>query len=195
MKSKILAVIFSMILISFTGIISASSFDVSVNPKEITAKPGETINVKVSLKDIDMSRNGINILEGNINFDKEMIENVDVEGENNWKIEYNNDTNSDLNGKFLMIKDVNGIKDDEEILNLKIKIKDNIKKANTKILLKDLTSNDGNNLINIGSREININFEGIKMVNTGDSLIFWASGVMSLALIVYVIFTKKVVNK
>lgn len=43
MKSKILAVIFSMILISFTGIISASSFDVSVNPKEITAKPGETI--------------------------------------------------------------------------------------------------------------------------------------------------------
>lgn len=195
MKSKILAVIFSMILISFTGIISASSFDVSVNPKEITAKPGETINVKVSLKDIDMSGNGINILEGNINFDKEMIENVDVEGENNWKIEYNNDTNSDLNGKFLMIKDVNGIKDDEEILNLKIKIKDNIKKANTKILLKDLTSNDGNNLINIGSREININFEGIKMVNTGDSLIFWASGVMSLALIVYVIFTKKVVNK
>ena len=195
MKSKILAVIFSMILISFTGIISASSFDVSVNPKEITAKPGETINVKVSLKDIDMSRNGINILEGNINFDKEMIENVDVEGENNWKIEYNNDTNSNLNGKFLMIKDVNGIKDDEEILNLKIKIKDNIKKANTKILLKDLTSNDGNNLINIGSREININFEGIKMVNTGDSLIFWASGVMSLALIVYVIFTKKVVNK
>ena len=124
-----------------------------------------------------------------------MIENVDVEGENNWKIEYNNDTNSNLNGKFLMIKDVNGIKDDEEILNLKIKIKDNIKKANTKILLKDLTSNDGNNLINIGSREININFEGIKMVNTGDSLIFWASGVMSLALIVYVIFTKKVVNK
>ena len=195
MKSKILAVIFSMILISFTGIISASSFDVSVNPKEITAKPGENINVKVSLKDIDMSGNGINILEGNINFDKEMIENVDVEGENNWKIEYNNDTNSNLNGKFLMIKDVNGIKDDEEILNLKIKIKDNIKKANTKILLKDLTSNDGNNLINIGSREININFEGIKMVNTGDSLIFWASGVMSLALIVYVIFTKKVVNK
>lgn len=195
MKSKILAVIFSMILISFTGIISASSFDVSVNPKEITAKPGETINVKVSLKDIDMSRNGINILEGNINFDKEMIENIDVEGENNWKIEYNKDSNSDLNGKFLMIKDVNGIKDDEEILNLKIKIKDNIKKANTKILLKDLTSNDGNNLINIGSREININFEGIKMVNTGDSLIFWASGVMSLALIVYVISTKKVVNK
>ena len=195
MKSKILAVIFSMILISFTGIISASSFDVSVNPKEITAKPGETINVKVSLKDIDMSGNGINILEGNINFDKEMIENVDVEGENNWKIEYNKDSNSDLNGKFLMIKDVNGIKDDEEILNLKIKIKDNIKKANTKILLKDLTSNDGNNLINIGSREININFEGIKMVNTGDSLIFWASGVMFLALIVYVISTKKVVNK
>lgn len=45
MKSKILAVIFSMILISFTGIISASSFDVSVNPKEITAKPGETMDI------------------------------------------------------------------------------------------------------------------------------------------------------
>lgn len=195
MKSKILAVIFSMILISFTGIISASSFDVSVNPKEITAKPGETINVKVSLKDIDMSGNGINILEGNINFDKEMIENVDVEGENNWKIEYNKDSNSDLNGKFLMIKDVNGIKDDEEILNLKIKIKDNIKKANTKILLKDLTSNDGNNLINIGSREININFEGIKMVNTGDNTIIFVTGIMLAAVVTYLVSMKKEIKE
>lgn len=195
MKSKILAVIFSMILISFTGIISASSFDVSVNPKEITAKPGETINVKVSLKDIDMSGNGINILEGNINFDKEMIENVDVEGENNWQIEYNKDSNSDLNGKFLMIKDVNGIKDDEEILNLKIKIKDNIKKANTKILLKDLTSNDGNNLINIGSREININFEGIKMVNTGDNTIIFVTGIMLAAVVTYLVSMKKEIKE
>lgn len=195
MKSKILAVIFSMILISFTGIISASSFDVSVNPKEITAKPGETINVKVSLKDIDMSGNGINILEGNINFDKEMIENVDVEGENNWKIEYNNDTNSDLNGKFLMIKDVNGIKDDEEILNLKIKIKDNIKKANTKILLKDLTSNDGNNLINIGNKEININFEGVKTVNTGDNTIIFVTGIMLAAVVTYLVSMKKEIKE
>lgn len=195
MKSKILAVIFSMILISFTGIISASSFDVSVNPKEITAKSGETINVKVSLKDIDMSENGINILEGNINFDKEMIENVDVEGENNWKIEYNNDTNSDLNGKFLMIKDVNGIKDDEEILNLKIKIKDNIKKANTKILLKDLTSNDGNNLINIGNKEININFEGVKTVNTGDNTIIFVTGIMLAAVVTYLVSMKKEIKE
>lgn len=195
MKSKILAVIFSMILISFTGIISASSFDVSVNSKEITAKPGETINVKVSLKDIDMSGNGINILEGNINFDKEMIENVDVEGENNWKIEYNKDSNSDLNGKFLMIKDVNGIKDDEEILNLKIKIKDNIKKANTKILLKDLTSNDGNNLINIGNKEININFEGVKTVNTGDNTIIFVTGIMLAAVVTYLVSMKKEIKE
>ena len=185
----------SVIMVSLTGIVSASSFDVGVNPTEVTAKQGESIEVKVDLKDIDMKEKGINTLEGYINFDEDVIENVEVETKNDWQIEYNKDSNSDLYGKFLMVKDIEGIKENEEVLTLKIKVKDKVKKESTKVILKDLTSNDGENLVNIGNKEININFEGVKAVNTGDNTIILVTGIMLTALVTYLISIKKDVKE
>ena len=185
----------SVIMVSLTGIVSASSFDVGVNPTEVTAKQGESIEVKVDLKDIDMKEKGINTLEGYINFDEDVIENVEVETKNDWQIEYNKDSNSDLYGKFLMVKDIEGIKENEEVLTLKIKVKDKVKKESTKVILKDLTSNDGENLVNIGDKEININFEGVKAVNTGDNTIILVTGIMLTALVTYLISIKKDVKE
>ena len=187
MKKLGLIMILSIIMVSLTGIVSASSFDVGVNPIEVTAKQGESIEVKVDLKDIDMKEKGINTLEGYINFDEDVIENVEVETKNDWQIEYNKDSNSDLYGKFLMVKDIEGIKENEEVLTLKIE--------STKVILKDLTSNDGENLVNIGNKEININFEGVKAVNTGDNTIILVTGIMLAALVTYLISIKKDVKE
>ena len=195
MKKLGLIMILSIIMVSLTGIVSASSFDVGVNPIEVTAKQGESIEVKVDLKDIDMKEKGINTLEGYINFDEDVIENVEVETKNDWQIEYNKDSNSDLYGKFLMVKDIEGIKENEEVLTLKIKVKDKVKKESTKVILKDLTSNDGENLVNIGNKEININFEGVKAVNTGDNTIILVTGIMLVALVTYLISIKKDVKE
>ncbi len=195
MKKLGLIMILSIIMVSLTGIVSASSFDVGVNPIEVTAKQGESIEVKVDLKDIDMKEKGINTLEGYINFDEDVIENVEVETKNDWQIEYNKDSNSDLYGKFLMVKDIEGIKENEEVLTLKIKVKDKVKKESTKVILKDLTSNDGENLVNIGNKEININFEGVKAVNTGDNTIILVTGIMLAALVTYLISIKKDVKE
>lgn len=195
MKKLGLIMILSIIMVSLTGIVSASSFDVGVNPIEVTAKQGESIEVKVDLKDIDMKEKGINTLEGYINFDEDVIENVEVETKNDWQIEYNKDSNSDLYGKFLMVKDIEGIKENEEVLTLKIKVKDKVKKGSTKVVLKDLTSNDGENLVNIGNKEININFEGVKAVNTGDNTIILVTGIMLAALVAYLISIKKDVKE
>ena len=185
----------SVIMVSLTGVVSASSFDVGVNPTDVTAKQGESIEVKVDLKDIDMKEKGINTLEGYINFDEDVIENVEVETKNDWQIEYNKDSNSDLYGKFLMVKDIEGIKENEEVLTLKIKVKDKVKKESTKVILKDLTSNDGENLVNIGNKEININFEGVKAVNTGDNTIILVTGIMLATLVAYLISIKKDVKE
>ena len=195
MKKLRLIIALSIIMVSLTGIVSASSFDVGVNPTEVTAKQGESIEVKVDLKDIDMKEKGINTLEGYINFDEDVIENVEVETKNDWQIEYNKDSNSDLYGKFLMVKDIEGIKENEEVLTLKIKVKDKVKKEGTKVVLKDLTSNDGENLVNIGNKEININFEGVKAVNTGDNTIILVTGIMLAALVTYLISIKKDVKE
>lgn len=187
--------ILSIIMVSLTGIVSASSFDVGVNPNEVTAKQGESIEVKVDLKDIDMKEKGINTLEGYINFDEDLIESVEVETKNDWQIEYNKDNNSDLYGKFLMVKDIEGIKENEEVLTLKIKVKDKVKKESTKVVLKDLTSNDGENLVNIGNKEININFEGVKTVNTGDNTIIFVTGIMLAAVVTYLVSIKKEIKE
>lgn len=195
MKKLKLIIALSIIMVSLTGIVSASSFDVGVNPTEVTAKQGESIEVKVDLKDIDMKEKGINTLEGYITFDEDVIENVELETKNDWQIEYNKDSNSDLYGKFLMVKDIEGIKENEEVLTLKIKVKDKVKKESTKVILKDLTSNDGENLVNIGNKEININFEGVKAVNTGDNTIIFVTGIMLLALVTYLISIKKDVKE
>ncbi len=195
MKKLGLIMILSIIMVSLTGIVSASSFDVGVNPIEVTAKQGESIEVKVDLKDIDMKEKGINTLEGYINFDEDVIENVEVETKNDWQIEYNKDSNSALYGKFLMVKDIEGIKENEEVLTLKIKVKDKVKKESTKVILKDLTSNDGENLVNIGNKEININFEGVKAVNTGDNTIILVTGIMLAALVACLISIKKDVKE
>lgn len=195
MKKLKLIIALSIIMVSLTGIVSASSFDVGVNPTEVTAKQGESIEVKVDLKDIDMKEKEINTLEGYITFDEDVIENVELETKNDWQIEYNKDSNSDLYGKFLMVKDIEGIKENEEVLTLKIKVKDKVKKEGTKVILKDLTSNDGDNLVNIGNKEININFEGVKAVNTGDNTIILVTGIMLLALVTYLISIKKYVKE
>ena len=195
MKKLRLIIALSIIMVSLTGIVSASSFDVGVNPTDVTAKQGESIEVKVDLKDIDMKEKGMNTLEGYINFDEDVIENVEVETKNDWQIEYNKDSNSDLYGKFLMVKDIEGIKENEEVLTLKIKVKDKVKKESTKVILKDLTSNDGENLVNIGDKEININFEGVKAVNTGDNTIILVTGIMLAALVTYLISIKKDVKE
>lgn len=195
MKKLRLITALSIIMVSLTQIVSASSFDLVVNPTEITTKQGESIEVKVDLKDIDMKEKGINTLEGYINFDEDVIENVEVETKNDWQIEYNKDSNSDLYGKFLMVKDIEGIKENEEVLTLKIKVKDKVKKESTKVILKDLTSNDGENLVNIGDKEININFEGVKAVNTGDNTIILVTGIMLAALVTYLISIKKDVKE
>ena len=195
MKKLRLIMALSIIMVSLTGIVSASSFDVGVNPTEVTAKQGESIEVKVDLKDIDMKEKGINTLEGYINFDEDVIESVEVETKNDWQIEYNKDNNSDLYGKFLMVKDIEGIKENEEVLTLKIKVKDKVKKESTKVVLKDLTSNDGENLVNIGNKEININFEGVKTVNTGDNTIIFVTGIMLAAVVTYLVSIKKEIKE
>ena len=94
-----------------------------------------------------------------------------------------------------MVKAIEGIKENEEVLTLKIKVKDKVKKESTKVTLKDLTSNDGENLVNIGDKEININFEGVKAVNTGDNTIILVTGIMLAALVTYLISIKKDVKE
>ena len=99
---------------------------------------------------------------GYIKYDEEIIEKIEIINQNGWKMTYNNDKNSNLYGKFLSLKDSDGTVKNEIIAKIKVKIKDNISKESGEIKIQEITSNDGENLVNIGDKVINLIVRGPK---------------------------------
>ena len=154
---KIFAIICT-ILCMVSGVY-ASSFDIKAEPESVVSKAGETIEFNIYIENIDMNAKGINVIEGFIQYDEESIESIELINENDWKTKYNSNKGEELYGKFLSIKEVDGITQKENFIKMKVKIKDEINNEKSYISLKELTSNDGENLVNIGNKEIEIKFE------------------------------------
>lgn len=193
-KIKQIIGIFAIFMIFVTSI-NASSYDLSVNPENIKAKKGDILEVEIILKDIDMGEKGINTIEGYIEYDEDVIENVEIINENEWQMTYNNDTKSELYGKFLSVKNIDGVKEEEKIATLRFEIKDNIKKQKSQIKIKEITSNDGENLINIGEKIVNLEFEGVSVVNTGDITLILIVGMISLVLFINMILSNRKIKE
>ena len=138
---------------------SGKSFKAEVTPTSNTIKPGEEITISLKISDINMGDNGINALEGTIKYDKEIFEEItssNIQSFNNWTTTYN-DESSTLNGKFLSVNLSSGVKENTQIFSLKFKAKQSISKTtNTQIEFQDITSNDGIDLINVGTKTVNV---------------------------------------
>ena len=160
-------VILIAILCIFSSVY-ASSFEIKTEPEKAVLKPGETVEFNIYIDKIDMNEKGIKKIESFIKYDDETIENIELINENDWKIKYNSNKEDKLYGKFLSIKEVEGITKEEKFLKIKIKLKDEIKKEKSYITLKDLISNDGENLINAEDKEIEIKFEIEENANEKD---------------------------
>ena len=166
MKRKIIVIMSITVLIIMTGITvkaeSSNTFKANVTTTKSTIKPGEDIIITLSVSDINMGTNGINALEGTVKYDTTIFEKIksgDITSYNNWATTYN-DLNSNLNGKFLAMNLSAGIKENSQVLSIKLKAKVNIEETkNTTITFEDISSNDGTDLINIGNKSINIKVE------------------------------------
>lgn len=186
--------IFAIFMIFVTSI-NASSYDLSVNPENIKAKMGDTLEIEINLKNIDMGEKGINVIEGYIEYDEDVIESIEIIDENQWQMTYNNDKKSELYGKFLSKKNIEGTKGNEKIAKIKLKIKDKISKTTSQVKIKEITSNDGEKLINIGEKIVNLEFEGVNIVNTGDITLILILGIISLVLIANLILSNRKIRE
>lgn len=148
-------VIFSTLL--FSCISYASSYTFTVNPTEALVKPGDEISISLKVSDINAGLYGINAVETTLLYDSNIIENVEFIDKNNWKSTYN-PNESNLHGKLLYAKMVTGVKEDEEIGILKLKIKEDIQPFETEIKLLQVTSNDGYELMNNGDKTIKLKY-------------------------------------
>lgn len=166
---KMLGVALTILLV-FTSNVRASSYNFNTSKENLKLKPGESFEFEINLSDIDMNENGINIVEGYIDYDNDVIEELKIIDENGWSTLYNNDKSSNLYGKFLILKNESNIIENQNIAKVVVKIKDKVKEENSLITFKNITSNDGEKLINTQEKSVVLQFdkEDVSIVNTGD---------------------------
>jgi len=132
--------------------------------------PGEELEISLGVADIDLGDDGINTIEGSLEYDNNIFEEVktaNITNLNGWAFTYN-DEDSDLNGKFLGILLNSGVKTETSIAKVKMKVKENVKDQNTVIRIKNITTNDGKELIKDVDKEINVKIEK-KQNNSNDN--------------------------
>ena len=167
-KEFIAMAIIILIIITGTTVKAESTFKASVTANTTELKPEEEVTITVGLSDIDMGTNGINTLEGTIQYDKDIFEKIkssSIQSLNNWATTYN-DESSTINGKFLAVNLSTGIKENTQVFKITLKVKKEIKKTtSTQIDFKDITSNNGTDLINVGTKSVKLTIN-VESTNT-----------------------------
>lgn len=166
-KSKVSILVFiGLIILAISTVsngASTNTFKAGVTANVATLKPGEEVTVTVGVLDINMGENGINTLEGKIKYDTNIFEEItssSIQSLNNWTTTYN-DESSTLNGKFLAVNLSSGIKENTQIFSVKFKVKSDVKDSkDTTIEFQEITSNDGTDLVNVGTKSVTIKING-----------------------------------
>lgn len=157
---------FAVTLAFLTSNIYASSFTFNASAKDNSVKPGETVELTIGVSSIDIS-GGISTLEGILEYSHDIFEDVmqnDITPLNGWSTTYN-DENSDSNGKFFSMY-MGSTSATQDIFKVKLKVKTNIEPQSTNIIIKNISTNDGETLITNPNKTIPITIEA---ANTGDN--------------------------
>lgn len=160
-KILISVIIAIIILVAMIGNVNAASytFSFTANPTQVTAKLGDTITVNLGIADIDQDSDGINAIQGDMSYDKELFESVEiVSAGNNWAVSLNNEENNSLKGRFV-ISNMNSVKEAGTVAVLKAKIKSDATVTSGTINLKDVFSSYGTTETAKTNKTITVNIE------------------------------------
>lgn len=156
---------FLIILIAsiLIGKVYALSFKFKVTANKTEAKAGDEIIVSMEISDIDMGELGINAIESVLDYDDKIFETVtreDITVQNNWTMTYNQEAGAH-SGNFLVSNIIAGVKQEQKIGEIKFKVRDDVKQGTTtEIKFKNVTSNDGQNLVKESDKKVTIKIIG-----------------------------------
>ena len=160
----ILTTIMVMMIIGKASWSIASSFTFNAHADKTEVTPGEEVIVEMNVSDIDMGKYGINVVEGILEYDESFFSSMELVNENDWKITYNNEE-GERKGKFLTLKMAEGVKGEEIIGKIKLKVREDITEGEGQIKIKNILSNDGESLIDEGERIITVIIKKIDTSN------------------------------
>ena len=147
-KKLIIALLFTFFIMITTNIY-ASNFNTSLEIDNSNRDKNNIVLV-LKLKDVNFE-NIISAIEGNLEYDREVFSEANIEELNNWGLVYNN-----KNGKFVGFKISDKEIKQEDLFKIELKLKENVKDLNTQISIKNIKSADGDNLVATEDRIIDV---------------------------------------
>ena len=131
------------------------STDQTVDLKKL--EPGKEFSINVNMNHFYNIGEGIVTLAGQLEYDKNIIDRLEIVGQNEWELK-NNSLNEE-NLKFVIEND-NRITEDSGMLKIKFKVKDSITEATqTTIKVKEVTASGGYGAIGTKDAEVEIGIE------------------------------------
>ena len=149
MKRTITITLVALIILIFTNIPSyALGFIVGVTPAQTTVSPGSTVDVTISVNNMNIGGDGMKVFSGILNYDTNIFEEItakDITGLNSWEVSYNAET------KKILLDRKDFITEDAEICKITFKVKDGVETENTQIKITNPSTS--NNRIDIDGTE------------------------------------------
>ena len=152
-----------------------------------------TINIKIS--DIKVGDLGMNTVEGILEYDEDIFEPVNTasfEGKNGWSFVYNEGATGQK-GKFLGMVLSTGVKEEQEIAKLTLKVKGEVNKSaqSTDIVIKNIKTNNGMEFIEEDNKIVQVT---LNITNSGFNpaiVIVIIVAIIAIILGLFSILTKK----
>lgn len=189
-NKKVSCFILLLLLILAVGITSvyAADFGIQLTGSKDTIKPGETITLQVSLKDIEKMSTGVNVFLATIDYDKNVFEQLkedDIKTLNNWSgMMYNED-----NGKII-VENYNFDEEEKAMFEVLLKAKTETKEKQGSISIKGAESSMGITAMKADEASL-----VVKVQNNNTMLIIIIGSILILAIVVgmviYFILKKK----
>ncbi len=142
---KILKLSIALLIISIVmiGNVFAMECNTSIKSQKTEFKVNEEFKVDFCISDIKSNRGAIS-LQGTLEYDKNSLTLVKMEGKNGWETPIDGASYNKENGKFAIVRSGAG-KNDEVILSITFKVKETAKQ-NLNINLKDVAVADGDGM-------------------------------------------------
>jgi len=128
-------------LITFSTVYAVTTLDANLNTITNELKKGQEVEVTFKLDNLNDVKKGINAYKATLQYDDEIFEQVvqkDFSCQNNWEgLEYNT-----VSREFVAFRKV-GIKQAQDVVKIKLKVKENVEATKTEIKLHNVIVSEG----------------------------------------------------
>lgn len=164
---KLSIILILIVLVIITKVSYGVGFTFNPVPNVSEVNPGDTVKINLKISNIDAGQLGINTFQCVFKYDETIFEKPEITSKNNWSITYNDKENSEKYGTMLAVIVASGVKTDQEIGEISLKVKRSAKGKEGNVTFSEVTTNDGKeNIIDTNKTlKISVKGEGVTINN------------------------------